>query len=313
MDPKERAKELGIDYNDDISEEELSNLISEKEKELETDVEFLKKELDKYRVEAKKAFDKRDQFKKDRDKLSTKIKDLENSMKNMISSDEKTQMEEELKELKEFKKDYDKKQEEKELKNKTEVERLELQLNKKETEFSSQVQSLREQLDSILDESKKKEQKSAEEIKRLRTHALKADVMEVAAQLDAFSPMQIFKLTKDDFTYDSDLDKYTWQKRDSSGKLEDEKTVKEYIEDFLKSSENENLIKSKANTKGFDTKFDTKNTKVKNDMKTSKEFDPKDPKIISDARFHNLDPEEYISKMLIPQREKFNKRYKKTE
>ena len=310
--PKERAKELGIDFTDETSEEELKTLISEKEKELEgSDIEYLKKELDKYRNEAKKAFEKRDQFKQDRDKLSTKIKDMEDSMKKMVSSDEKTQLEEELKELKKFKNEYDAKKEEEELKNKTEVERLELQIEKKEKDFSNQVTSLREQLDNILNESKKKEQKTAEEIKRLRTHTLKADIMEVAAKKNAFSPMQIFKLTKDDFTYDEDLDKYTWQKRGSGGKLEDEKTVEEYISDFLSNSENENLIKSDANTKSFNTNVD-KNTKTKDrDLKTSKEFNPKDERIKLDAQKNSMEVEDYISKILIPQREKFNKRYRK--
>ena len=309
--PKERAKELGIDFTDETSEEELKTLISEKEKELESNVEYLKKELDKYRNEAKKAFEKRDQFKQDRDKLSTKIKDMEDSMKKMVSSGEKTQLEEELKELKKFKNEYDAKKEEEELKNKTEVERLELQIEKKEKDFSNQVTSLREQLDAILDESKKKEQKTAEEIKRLRTHTLKADIMEVAAKKNAFSPTQIFKLTKDDFTYDEDLDKYTWQKRGSGGKLEDEKTVEEYISDFLGNPENENLIKSDANTKSFNT-GNEKNTKIKDkDLKTSKEFNPKDERIKLDAQKFGMEVEDYISKILIPQREKFNKRYRK--
>lgn len=294
---EERAKELGIEVTDDISQEELQTLITTKEKELEnSDIEYLKKELEKYKTEAKTAFKKRDQFKEDREKLANKIKEMESNMKNMIPSDEKTRLEEELADLREFKAKQDKEEEEKELKNKTELERERLARDKDAQKFQEQVNAFKAQLENISQEFTKEKEKNKEEVQKLRLRSLKADIIEEAAKHDAYNPTQIFRLTKDDFTYDKDLDKFTYQKWDG-GKLQDEMSVSEYISDFFSREENENLIKSKVNTSSFKTDKDKTQDKASIDELGG--FNPKDPDIIKKAEFNSMEPERYIKVVLM--------------
>jgi len=298
---KKRANELGLKFDDDVSEEDLKKLVEDKEKELESDIDYWKKEAEKWQDEAKKAFGKRDQFKGDRDKLADKIKEMEKSMKTMIPSDEKDALKEELDELKKFKEDYDKEREEEELKNKTEVERLQLQIDKQAREFQKQLDSFKTKAEEIKSTKDEELEKSRNEINQLRFSKLESEIVREAADLNAWRPSQIYLLTKDKFTYDPDLGKFTYQKRGANNKLEDEMSVKEYLTDFLGQEENENLIRSKANPNSFQTHKDKPKDKS-TDLGDLGGFDPKDEEIVKQADFAGMTPERYIKIVKIPQK-----------
>jgi hypothetical protein len=305
MSLKEVAKSLNIEFDEGIEEVDLQKLIDDKKEELESDIEHWKKEATKWETEAKTAFKKRDTFKTDRDRLSGKIKELETSMDNMIPSTEKEELDEELSKLKKFKSEIDKAEEEKELAQKTEVERLELQMKKQEKSFQEQLDTKIKDIMGEQEVTKKELAETREEAKTLRFHGLEAEIIREAAKLDAWNPQQIFLLTRDIFTYDKDLGKFSFQDRDERDKLVDEMSVPEYLKDFLSREENENLIKSKVNTSSFKSEDDkTKHTTSKGDLG---KFNPKDPEIIKSAELNSMTPERYIKVVMIPKEKLRNK------
>jgi len=290
----EEAKKLEITVDDDIKQEDLQKLIDDKKEENQNDVTFLKKELDSWKADAKKAAKKRDTFKEDRERLSKQIADLKESTKNMVSAEDLAEAKKEMKALKDFKKEVDKKTEDKKLADATDAERLQLQLDKKDEEFQKMLD---EKLNPIL-ETNKTLQKQLDETKaiteKLRFNGLKAEIVTEAARHDVFSTDQVFSIVKDKFKFHKDLGRYTHQKRDNDGKLIDEQTVNEFIKDFLTSEENENLIKSKINK---DALHSDKTNKNKNKSLGGK-YNPKDPDIIKEAENVNMSPERYIKVVL---------------
>ena len=146
--------------------------------------------------------------------------------------------------------------------------------------------------------------KAEERIKRLRIKTLRADVVEEAAKYNVYSASQVFKLVKDDFEYDSDMEEFVHVVRNKNGKIIDEMTVSEYMKKFLEDKENENLIRSGVNKNSMHSN--------KQSSKTDKSFgsyNVKDPIIIRNARNNNMTPEQYIKRVLIP-RDKIKNRKK---
>ena len=134
---KDKAKELGIEFDDDIEDTDLQKLIDAKEKEIEkeNDVEF-------HKAEAKKAYAKRDEERKDKKKLQAKLADLEKAMANSPSVDEFKTLKEkfEVIEAEEAKK---KEEEEKAaLAKKTESELLEIRFKKEFDNLKSQMEGI---------------------------------------------------------------------------------------------------------------------------------------------------------------------------
>jgi hypothetical protein len=219
-------------------------------------------------------------------------------MENMIPSTEKEELDEEHNKLKKFKSDIDKAEEEKELAQKTEVERLELKMKKQEQSFQEQLDTKMKDIMGEQETTKKELAETREEAKKLRFHGLEAEIIREASKLEAWNPQQIFLLTRDKFTYDKDLGKFSFQERDERDKLVDELSVSEYLKDFLNKEENENLIKSKVNTSSFKSEEDkTKHTKTTADLG---KFNPKDPDIIKNAELNSMTPERYIKVVMIP-------------
>lgn len=295
----EQAKKLGIKFDDDIEEDALKKLIEEKEKEIEkqnNDVDFIKKELEKYKTEASKAFEKRDAIKADKAKLTEKVKDLEGKMKSMIDAETFEELKKEFDDLKTFKSDFDKKKEEEKLNKLDEMERLKLEKNKELEKFQKEMEDLRESFNKEKEDKENKLKEAQTRISKLRKSTLGVDIMKAAVKNKAWNPDQIVRLLRDDLTYDDTLDKYSYIKRDEKGKVLDELSVGEYVTEFLKKEENENLIKSDVNTSTFHsdkTKPDEKGHKGKS------KYDPKDPEIVRIADERDMSVERYIKTLEI--------------
>lgn len=304
---KKEAEKLKVKFDDNTSEEDLKKAIDTRKQELDNDISYWKDQATKWETEAKQAFIKRDQFKKDRDKLDSTIKDLQDSMSGMIKSEELTAKEKELDQLKKWKDEFDKEQEKKELESKTEVERLQIQLRKTEESFEEKVKEAMKSIEDTRKKEREEFEKLREEANSLRMNGLKAEIVTISSKLNAFNPSQIYSLLKDKFVYVANLNKYAHQVRDERGKLIDEMSVEEYVKEFLGKEENENLVKSKINVTSLHT---DKETRTEHKLTTT-DFNPKDPEIIRKAELESMTPERYIQKILIPQkqrRDKFNKK-----
>jgi len=286
-----RAKELKIDFEAETEDSELDKLIITKEQEIEekkksNDVEYLREELEK----AKK---RRDTATSERRTLETKLKDLEKKLGTAPDPDKVKAIEDELKILKEFKTEIDRAKDEEDLKNKSELERAEVNFNKQLEEVRAEM---KRQIDSVKTDAEKKTtelEQTKTMINRLRGNRLESEIMNAAIKLDAINPTQIVRLVKDEFEYDTNLDKFVNLVKDSKGTIKDEKSVDEMIKDFLEDPLNNNLVKSRANvgTGHRDTDSTSTSTSVKdNDGK----YDAKDEDLIKEADLKGLSVEELI-------------------
>lgn len=300
---EKKAKELGIKFNDDTTDEELNALIVDAEKKNNDDNS---KDLDYWKNEAKAAFNDRDTAKKDARKLKEKIKELEDAMKDAPSKEEYNELRKSLKELKDFKTEADKRLEEEELKKKTDIERAEINFNKQlqelEARMTNSISAKEEELKKISESLNKKE----ETIKNLRKSTLSTQIMEAATRFNAYNPTQIVGLLKSEFSYDENLDKFSKDIVDSNGKLKDVMSVEDRVKEFLSDPINDNLIKSKIKTDDLNVN-DNKNFKKdeKKFQKETKNYNPKDEDLIFKAQNDGFnDVDEYINVVLKPRDEK---------
>jgi len=289
---KKKATELDITFDDETTEDDLNVLISEKEEELSSDLDYLKKEKIKWEEEAKKAFKKRDLAASEKRKLSEKLKELEDLTKDSVGKDELEALRTEFEELKKYKEEVEKKQEEEELKKVDDVERGKIQ-------FAKQMDALKKQMDDMktsyakdLEEAQKKEKEQLKAIESLRGNRLESDILRAAAKSNAYNPDQIVALTKGFFTYDEQLDKYSNLVRDVGGKIVDELSVDEYIKTFLGREENENLVKSGASSSSFDTKAQQRADTISASAGKGK-YKANDPQIIKEAEDKHLPPADW--------------------
>ena len=291
---KEKARKLGIKFDDDVEKDDLQKLIDDKEEEIaqqNNDADYLKKELDKWKAEAKKAFEKRDTVNADKTALKNKVKKMEEQMKNMTDSDSFKELKEQFDDLKKFKEDFDKKREKEKLDKMDEIERLKLESKKESEKLSKKMDDLKASFEKEKQEKDEALIKADKKISRLRKSTLGVDIMKAAVKMKSWNPEQVVRLVRDDLTYDKDVDRYSYIKRDEKGKLVDELSVEEYVTDFLKREENENLIKSDANTSSFHS--DKDKTLDKTHTKSGK-YNPKDADIIREAEDRDMTPERYI-------------------
>jgi chromosome segregation ATPase len=304
---REKARKLGIEVSEEADEQEILDLLDEKEKELnakksdpkENDAEYLKAEL-------KKVIDQRDRAKKDKRSLEARLKELEDTKTNSVSVDEFKTLKSELEELRNLKKEMDKIREEEELKKLDTHEREKVSIRK---EMDALRLELEKELTSAKENLSKKEEalsKKESEIKTLRTSKLEADVIREAAKHNVFSPSQIFRLTKEDFVWNDNLGRFEHVVRDEKGKIVDEMSVSERIKSFLEDKENENLIRSSVKTDSMRT-TQTNNVDNKKTTLTSDKYDPKDPDIIHGADMKGLSVEDYIE-TLVMRDNKINKK-----
>ena len=298
---KRKAEKLGIDFDDAIDKDDLQKLVDakeeevrvakEKEKEHENDVEHWKEEAKKFEAEAKKAYERRDIFKSDKTALSNKIKKLEDKMKGMTDKETLDALKEEFEGLKTFKSEIDKKKEKDKFDKMDEIERVRLESKKEAEKFQKQMDDLKKEFEKEKGERDKEFDIAQKKISNLRKSTLDMDIMEAAVKGKAWNPKQVVKLVRDDFTYDDDLDKYSFIKRDGKGKVEDELSIPEYVDAYLKDESNENLVKSDVNTSSLHS---DKTKPGEKPIPTKSKYNPKDPDIIREADLQDVSVERHI-------------------
>jgi len=310
MDLNERAKKLGIDvskYED--NEDGLKTAIEEAEKkDNNLTVEDLKKELEYQKTEAKKAFEARDRAKEDREKFRSEMKKLEEKMKEIPSGDELEELRKANKELSKWKKEHDEAKEKEEIEKMDELKRKDFEHEKHMKELNESFDQKMKDLTGKIEALQTKHEEDQTQIVALRKIRLEKDLLHAITNNKdnkAFKPTQVVKLTINDFEYDEKLDDWRHLVRDEKGKLVGEKTISEYVSDFLANEENSNLVESKMNTNSFQSqKMD--GDKDKKASKNIDGFDPNDPAIKEEAEVRGLKPEAWIN-ILKKKNEKLSK------
>jgi len=290
---KEKAEKLGIEVKEDMDENSLEEAIKVKEEGTKTKKDD-SEDADHWKREAEKAFKKRDDAKADSRKLRAKIKDLEDRLENAPNSEDFESMKETLSELKEFKKEKDAEAEEKADKERTELERAQVSFNK---EFEAFKTKMKNDMEKVVKESGDKDkeiEKSKAQVKELRRFRLDGEIRDAAKKFKAYSERQIVSIVRDNFTYDESLDKFSHLVKDSKGKITDEKSVEEFVEDFLKDPENDNLVESDVNTSGSHTSSSRNQTSSHKSTKKFGKYDPNDEKLILEADDKGLSIEDLI-------------------
>ena len=190
-----------------------------------------------------------------------------------------------------FKSEIDKKKEKDKLDKMDEIERVRLESKKEAEKFQKQMDDLKKEFEKEKGERDKEFDIAQKKISNLRKSTLDMDIMEAAVKGKAWNPKQVVKLVRDDFTYDDDLDKYSFIKRDGKGKVEDELSIPEYVDAYLKDESNENLVKSDVNT----SSLHSDKTKLgEKPIPTKSKYNPKDPDIIREADLQDVSVERHI-------------------
>jgi len=294
MNLRDKAKKLGIDFDEDITDDELKKLVEAKEREIEDeqkkkleDVEYLKKEL-------KEAIEKRDAAKGDKRKLQAKVDELEAALKDSPTKDDFISLKKELEDLRKFKLQIDEEAEKQRLEKMSTEERDKVKKDKEKAEFDAKMQQLQEIIDNEKAEKEKIKQEAEIKVRSLRQVTLENEILKSAKKYNALRPDQIVKLVKDEFEFDDGEEKFVKNIKEN-GKLKDIISVDDFIKDFLGKEENDNLVEAKvAKSMNLDK---TKSGNSDGDG-GSKKYDPKDPAIIRKAMYENYTPEEYIKNVL---------------
>jgi len=184
-----------------------------------------------------------------------------------------------------------KRQEKDKLDKMDEIERVRLESKKEAEKFQKQMDDLKKEFEKEKGERDKEFDIAQKKISNLRKSTLDMDIMEAAVKGKAWNPKQVVKLVRDDFTYDDDLDKYSFIKRDSKGKVEDELSIPEYVDAYLKDESNENLVKSDVNTSSLHS---DKTKPGEKPIPTKSKYNPKDPDIIREADLQDVSVERHI-------------------
>lgn len=298
-----KAKELGIDFDEDTDDEELAKKVNDAldddDDDDDDDPEKLKEKLSFKENEAKKAFEARDREKRKRRKMQEELDSLKEKFGDLPDPDEIKSIKEEYEELKKFKKEQEKRRKEEEEKNMSEVEKLQARLESVEKNYTTKLEEERKRREEIEEQRQKELEQTKKHVHQLRAHKLETEIMKHATKYNAWSPEQIVRLTKPDFIYDEDLDEFFYYKKNDKGKKE-EVSVKDYVQEFLTAPENENLVKSEANPNSFHAggQHDKKGKKKEKGKEDSK-YDPEDPEIIKKADRSDMTPERYIKTLEI--------------
>ena len=277
-------EEIKAEEEAKAKEEEEAKKKKEKEEE---SSEYLKSEL-------KKVIEQRDTAKTDKRRLKDELGELRDKHKDVPDKDDIEALMDEVKELREFQKTITEKEEEETLKSASDLERktmeFEKQFDKLKQEMADETTSLTakvEKGEALLEENKV-------QIESLRGSKLEQEISRASIKAKAINPDQVVNLLKHTFSHDSDLDKFVFLERDAKGKLKDEKTVEEYVTEFLTKEENENLVEAKVNTSGMGTQASDTSTTTTTKKSPEGEYDPKDPEIIKSAEGMRLSVEDYI-------------------
>jgi len=298
----EKAKELGIDVEEDAEIDGIKSLIADKEIEVEEeklkDIEYLRKKLEAEKADKEKAIKRRDTATSERRILQKELADAKEKLEGLPDADEMDTLKEELVTLKKFREEIETAREEEELKSKTEVERVEVR-------FKKQLENIEVEMAKMKDTSKTELEKVAKElegrdtqISLLRGDRLKSEILSIAHKFNAINPDQIVRLIRDEFQYDPDLDKFVHLERDQKGTVKDEKSVEEKVKDFLEDPMNDNLVKSDVKSGTGHHSSETHKTEIKTSVDT-KGYDLKDPQLKRNADLKGLSLEDYIDTLKI--------------
>lgn len=286
-----KAKELGISFNDETSDDDLEGLIKAEEEKIDNKK---KKDPDYLAEELSRVINQRDNLKDDKRTLKNQIDKLKENQKNSVSNDEFNELKKELKELKKFKNDVDAEKQRLEEEKMDEVDKLTMRLEKSEkekkdlrstieNEFSSKFQKQLDDIKTTLDT------KDAQ-LEALRTTGLESEIIKAASKYKAIEPAHIHRMLKNEFEFDSDVNKFTHFVRDKKGKIIDEKSVEDYVKEFLGAEENDYLVSSEANRDSMHTK-EPHTRKTQTDIEG---YNPNDPEIQEQAEKESMSVEDYI-------------------
>lgn len=300
MDRKEleaKAKALGINFDDDTSDEELKSLIDDAESK-NSDPEYLKSEMQnaiKSRDRAKA--DKR-ALKEELDRTKEEIKNLKDQMKGLADGDTLDELKEQLEELKEYKKEQEeakrKADEDKmsaEERHEARIKRLEEQADKREQKAISDTSK---EFQAKLDEALGKISGQEKTISSLRGSKLEGDIIKASNKYGAIKPSDIYRMVKDDFEFDVDEGRFYHYTRDKNGAIKDEKDVDEYVKDFLSNDDNDYLVKADVRGNSFHSQNNDNPQNRKTTTTTTGKYDPKDKLILKQAEEVGLSVEDYI-------------------
>lgn len=177
--------------------------------------------------------------------LADKLKQLPDPDEHEALKSQFTELKEQLRELKDRQAEEDLKKIEDE--KERERVKLEQEFKKERAKYQAELEKMNSQLDSFQAEKARHE----EILNKFRLSTLETEIMSIAAP-KAYNPRQIVKLIGEEFSFDTEDDRWYKNVYDNKGKLVEVLTVEEYVNGFLADKDNENLLKADIK-RGSDT------------------------------------------------------------
>lgn len=240
----------------------------------------------------------RNELKKTKDDLAKlRAKNKKPPKQDDDTSHDVSKLETENKTLRDQIKAFEEEKEQQKLKGKDETAKELYKANKKIDELEAEISQLKSQLSEkdgkILEFSSQYQQ----QVVKFREGNLKLEIREAAKKYNAMNENQIVSLTKDDFIFDEDLDRWVVPILNKKGEMVDGRDVDDYIKEFMSKPENDNLVRSgkKGGSGEPPASGDTapKSNTDKNKSSSGKvTITDKDRK---EAAMNDMDPEEWVA------------------
>lgn len=299
---EEAARNLGIDFSEDTSDDDLQKLIEEADDNFDSDnsdPEYLKGEMKKAIEARDKAKKEKRKFKEDLDKTKKEMQELQSKIEGMPDGETLTQLKKELKELKEYRQTVEEEKRQAEEANMDEIGKLKARLERKEKETEDLVTKTRSEVEGIfksqLEEAQGKLSSYENIVSSLRKSKLEGDVIKAAHANKAIKPADIFRMVKDDFEFDAEEGKFYHYARDKKGNIVDEKDVDEYVKGFLSKEDNDYLVEASVRGNSFHSNQSSGDSKDRKSFKGSRKYDPKDATVKKQAEEIGLSVEDWIN------------------
>jgi len=245
-------------------------------------VDDLKKEIEYFKNESKKAFGSRDRAKIEARKLKEELEGIKTTQEKAPKVEDIQSLKEELSSLRSMEQERLDKLEADELKNLSERERekraFDKELEKFKEKTNLEIENIRK---TALEKDKVIEQKD-QKIAVLTKKSLEGSIAKLASEQGALNPTQIVRLLKDDFSFNETLNEFIYEKIEK-GKIVDDLTVDERVTEFLQDPDNENLLKPKGSVAGVEVRQSTENKTPTSNKGKRHGYDPKDPKLLREA------------------------------
>lgn len=292
---KKQAEELGIEVNDDVTEEELTSLINSKTSDdKEYTVEELIAKVKYLEEDQKKAHKSRDTAKAERRKAEQQIEELKKqSLNEKHDKKELDALAQKLKEYQEAEAERQEKEDEARLKKMDEADRIKATYEKQLKTFQDEMNSKIEQAYGLAKDKENEIKEKEKVITNLTRKTLESDISSNAAILNAVNPKQIVKLLKDDFEWSETLGVFEYVVRDNNGRVKSTMSISEAVKDFLEDDSNSHLVKATVKPPLEAKHTQTTSTKSPSTKNYGK-YDPKDPDLIFEAEEKGLPIEIHI-------------------